>query len=154
RGLRFCPTWVESPHPYRSSRETVMEDSTRPCTRKMIRTTLLGAHSHKTAVGINVHCYLREGTYLARGRINGRQFGHRLGVSESDANLALRHLLSAIDNCSFVPGSQAGRRPLLATAPVPRMRLEEIALRYLEEKRRLKGRKTVQTYRGRLAPIL
>lgn len=121
--------------------------------RKMVLSELLGYHSHQSTSGTHVHVYRREGSYLARGRYEGRPFGKTLGKTEAEANVQLRRLLNALDNGSFVPPSQAARRPLKLTSR-PRLTLEELADRYLVEKRSLKGEKTMKTYRSRLAPAL
>ena len=41
--------------------------------RKMVRSELMGDHTHETSVGVNVHIYERDGKYLARGRLFRKQ---------------------------------------------------------------------------------
>lgn len=121
--------------------------------RQMVKTTLLGQHSHTTAAGINVHCWERNGSYLARGRFEGRQFGETIGKSPGEAEIGLRRLLTALDDGSYLPPSRSRYMPLVTKTP-PRLRLDELAARFLDEKRQLKGEQTMRTYRSRLEPVL
>ena len=43
--------------------------------RRMIRSELMGAHSHSTLCGVKVHVWRRGGKFLARGRFHGQPFG-------------------------------------------------------------------------------
>lgn len=121
--------------------------------RRMVKATLLGHHTHSSTAGINVHCWQRDGRYLARGRFEGRQFGETIGKTECEAEIGLRHLLTALDEGSFLPPSRARTMPVVTKTP-PCLRLDELAARFLEEKRQLKGERTMQTYRSRLEPVL
>lgn len=121
--------------------------------RKMVGITLLGQHTHRSVSGISVHCYRRGDSYLARGRFERKAFGETIGRSEEEAAVRLRHLLTELDDGSYVPPSQARHLPLV-TRTSPRLSLAELAARYLAEKRQLKGEDTMRTYRSRLEPIL
>lgn len=120
----------------------------RAADRKMVRSQLLGGHSHAAANGACVHVYRRDGKYMARGRHGGRQFGQTLGADEREAAANLRRLLGDLDDGAFVMPSESRKRPL-ATGPVPRLTLRQLIDAYLAEKRKLKGgRRRTPTARG------
>lgn len=119
----------------------------------MIRATLAGDHTHTTRSGVRVQVYKRGDQYLARGRYKGKRFGEQIGRSEPDAKLRLFEILNEIDRDSFVRSSERQRRPLAKTA-ASRLTLREVVNEFLVEKRKLRGRKTADTYRSRLGPVL
>lgn len=47
--------------------------------RRMVRAQLIGEHEHETSAGQKVQIWSRDGRFLARGRVDGRQFGETLG---------------------------------------------------------------------------
>src|SRR5437879_5288871 len=93
--------------------------------RPMLRAELMGAHSHATSSGVNVHIWSRRDRFLARGYHNRRPFGETLGKTEAEATVRLRRLLTEIEDRSFVPPSEARKQPL-ATGPAPRLTLREV----------------------------
>lgn len=124
-----------------------------PKSRAMVRSELLGSHSHSTSAGVSVHVYTRGGKFLARGRSGGRQFGYTLGSSAPEAVAALRRLLVELDDGTFVPPSERPKRPLAAARPC-RHTLRQLLDEFLAEKQSTRGRQTCATYRSRLAPVL
>lgn len=121
--------------------------------RRMVRSELAGRHTHKTQIGVDVHIYERDGQFLARGRWNGSAFGETLGAAKTKAEIALRRVLTEIDEGRFIPPRQRARRPI-STKIIPNLRLLELADRFLHETRAMLGDRTMQTYRSRLTPVL
>ncbi|MCY2995647.1 MAG: hypothetical protein NTY19_48545 [Planctomycetota bacterium] len=121
--------------------------------RRMVRAELLGQHSHQTADGQSVHVWVRDQKYLARGRHRGRAFGQYLGADIRDAAAALRRLLVQIEDATFQPPSEARKRVLKAGS-VPRNNVRQLCDAFLVEKRKLRGQKTADDYRNRLAPLV
>jgi hypothetical protein len=68
----------------------------------MVRSELLGAHSHVAAGKVQIHVWFRGGKYLARGRYEGKAFGETLGADVGEASARLRRLLGEIEDCSYV----------------------------------------------------
>jgi integrase len=121
--------------------------------RKMVRSELMGDHTHETSVGVNVHIYERDGKYLARGRFERRPFGETLGTDLQEAKSKLRELLHRLDSGTFVPPSDA-RKQILKTRRIPNLTLRQLCDRFLSEKRKTRGKKTTRSYMNRLAPAL
>lgn len=121
--------------------------------RRMVSAELLGRHSHETVDGQKVHVWVRNGRYLARGRHAGRAFGQDLGADDKDAAAALRRLLVHMEDGTFQPPSEARRRQIKAGA-APRSTMRHLCDAFLTEKRRLRGQKTANDYRNRLAPLI
>jgi integrase len=121
--------------------------------RRMVRAELMGGHSHETACGVAVHVWLRAGNYLARGSYLGQRFGHTLGSDVGVATSRLRRLLSEIEDGSYVRPTEARQRPL-SSGKVPRLTLRQLINEYLTDRRQLRGRRTADTYRARLMPVL
>ncbi|QGQ25601.1 phage integrase family protein [Gimesia benthica] len=121
--------------------------------RKMVRSKLMGDHTHETRVGVNVHIYERDGKYLARGRFERRPFGETLGTDPQEAKSKLRELLHRLDSGTFVPPSDA-RKQILKTRRIPNLTLRELCDRFLIEKRKVCGEQTARTYYNRLSPYL
>lgn len=121
--------------------------------RKMVRSELMGDHTHKTSVGVNVHICERNGQYMARGRFERRPFGETLGADPQEAKSKLIELLHRLESGTFVPPSDA-RKQMLKTRKIPNLTLRELCDRYLTEKRKVRGESTARTYLNRLAPIL
>ena len=119
----------------------------------MEKSSLLGQHVHVTACGRKVHIWKRGSIYLARGRYERKQFGKSLGNDPIQAACALRRLLVAIEDGSFLRPSESRRRPLKTGQP-PRLSIRELSDRFLDEKRRLRGKETAQDYQGRLVPLI
>lgn len=90
---------------------------------------------------------------MARGRHENRAFGLTLGGDPIEAECKLRQLLSDLDNNVFVRASVSRRRPLKAGAPA-RLEFRELVNRFLDEKRKLRGKKTFRDYHARLMPML
>jgi integrase len=114
---------------------------------------LMGNHTHSTLCGLKVHVYQRRHQYLARGRYQGRMFGATLGSNEAEAIARLRLLLVEIEDGSFVAPSEARKRRL-SPGKVARLSVRQLVNEFLTEKRKLKGRRTADTYRSRLCPVL
>lgn len=121
--------------------------------RRMVKATLHGLHTHQSAEGISVHIWKRRDSFLARGRFERKQFGQTLGRTEIDAEVSLCHLLTALDDGSFLPPCLVRDMPVVTKIP-SRLRLEQLAAQFLHEKRRLKGEATMGDYRSRLNPVL
>jgi hypothetical protein len=66
--------------------------------RRMVRSELLGNHTHTTSSRIAVNISLRDGKYLARGRLNGQAFGETLGADRIKAERRLHELLVELEN--------------------------------------------------------
>ncbi len=125
--------------------------SSRP-QRRMQRAELLGRHTHDTQRG-TVHIWVRDGKYLARGRLAGRAFGETLGADEKAAERRLHELLVGIENGAYQRPSDRYHQ-LLRTAGVPKLSLRELSDRYLAEIRKLRGKQTAVDYRSRLLPVI
>lgn len=121
--------------------------------RRMTRAQLMGRHTHATRDGAEVHVWIRAGRYLARGRHENRPYGVTLGSNLVDAEAALRHVLNELDNGTFVRTSVSRRQPL-KKGPPARLEVRELINRFLEEKRKLRGKQTVGDYHARLMPAL
>ena len=119
----------------------------------MVRGELMGAHSHETAAGIQVHVWLRDGKYLARGRFHGQPFGEALGTDPLQAAVRLRQILNDLDNGTFVRPSDRRKR-LVSNGKVQRFNLRELVAEFLAEKRTSRGQQTANDYRSRLTPVL
>ncbi len=133
------------------SLKTVRKSSSK--SREMVRSKLMGDHTHETSVGVNVHIYERDGKKLARGYYEGRAFGITLGADLREAKSKLRELLHRLDSGTFVPPSDE-RKQMLKSRTIPILTLRELCDRFLTEKRKVCGEKTARTYLNRIAPIL
>jgi hypothetical protein len=78
----------------------------------MVRSELLGSHTHETTNHVEVHVWQRGGKYLARGRLDGRPFGETLGGDPAQAAARLRQLLVEVENGGFVRPSDRHRRQI------------------------------------------
>jgi len=119
----------------------------------MVRAELMGGHTHETLGGPRVHIWLRSGSFLARGRHEGRAFGETLGGDKAGATARLRQILNEIENGSFVRPSEANRR-VLKKSKSARLDLRQILGEFLAEKQQARGKQTAETYRSRLMPVL
>jgi hypothetical protein len=119
----------------------------------MVRAELLGAHSHRTLCGVTVHIWKRRDNYLARGRIDGAAFGHTLGCDTLTATSRLRHLLGDIESGAFIRPSERVARSVGEGRPA-RLTLRQLIAEFIAEKRKVRGRKTGETYKSRLLPVL
>jgi len=106
-----------------------------------------------TLDGKQVHVWIRDGKYLARGRHQGRAFGQQLGADERDASGALRRLLVELEDGTFQTPSEARQQQVKAGA-VPRSSVRHLCQVFLADKRKLRGKKTAADYRNRLAPLI
>ena len=121
--------------------------------RPMVRSELLGHHTHETSAGVSVHIFKRNGKYLARGRYERRYFGETLGADLQEAKSKLIELIHKLESGTFVPPSDA-RKQILKTRKIPNLTLRELCDRFLIEKRKVCGENTARTYLNRLAPVL
>jgi hypothetical protein len=119
----------------------------------MVRTQLLGQHTHETSDGQRVHVWLRDDKHLARGRYEGKAFGVTLGGDRRQAVVALHRLLVEIEDGTFCRPSERVRRPL-KSGPPPRNTVRDFCNAFLAEKRHLRGKRTSLDYRSRLVPLI
>jgi len=119
----------------------------------MTRASLLGSHTHQTKVNVNVHIYLRNGQYLARGRMKGKRFGQTLGADEKNAIMELRRMLAEIDDGRFVRSSTKKTQAMKTTAP-ERLTFLELCNHFIDETRKLNGENTAADYRARLMHVI
>ena len=129
------------------------DESPKSDPRRMVKSTLLGQHSHSTSNGISVHIYEREKTLIARGRYQGRAFGVTLGQSPAEAQPRLFQLMAELDNGSFVPPHDRRHRRLRKPTR-SKLTARELFDDFLDDRRKHRGRKTADTYLTRLMPIL
>jgi integrase len=120
---------------------------------KMIRAELMGGHTHKTQIGVEVHVWRRGQKFIARGRLQGQPFGKTIGESVDEATARLRQILNELDNGTYVRPSEARKRPL-ANAMAPRLSLRQLIDEFLADRRRTCGKRTSGNYRARLMPVL
>ena len=121
--------------------------------RRMIAVKLMGGHSHQCRTGKSVHIWQRDGTFLARGSYEGRRFGETLGATEIEATARLRELLVKMDDGRYIRPCES-KKLAIATARTVHLPLRELINSFLLEKRKLRGRKTTDTYKSRLLPVL
>lgn len=119
----------------------------------MTSAELDGKHEHQTEDGQKVQIWFRDGRYLARARWNGQQIGITLGEDPESAGHALRRLVTAMEDGTFVPAQQA-RRQRFRTGPVPKLSLRQLANAFLIDRRKLKGKQTARDCGNRLAHVL
>jgi len=119
----------------------------------MVRATLGGRHTHGASDGTEVHVWLRDGKYLARGSSQGQRFGQKLGADVQEAEIRLRALLGEIDRGAFRRASDRTQQAI-RTGLVPKLTLAELANTFLADVRGRKGKNTAETYADRLAPGL
>ena len=121
--------------------------------RRMVRGELMGAHSHQTAAGVEVHVWLRDEKYLARGRFQGQPFGETLGTDPLQAAVRLRQILNDLDNGTFARPTDRRKR-LVSNGKIQRFLLRDLIADFLSEKRTSRGQQTANDYRSRLTPVL
>lgn len=119
----------------------------------MARAELLGQHSHQTICGKNIHIWQRAGKFIARGYINGKQFGETLGADKNEAAARLRRLMVDIENGAYLRPSEQSKRPL-ARDITPRLSLRQVIDDFVQEKRKTTGSQTSSTYLTRLVPLI
>lgn len=124
-----------------------------PDARQMIRTELMGGHTHATQDGVQVHVWKRGDTYLARGSYERERFAETLGQDATSATSRLRKLLTEMEDGSYLRPSEARHR-LLSNGKVPRLTLRQLVEEFLQEKRKTCGKQTAGDYRSRLCPVL
>jgi integrase len=100
-----------------------------------------------------VHVWLRGEKFVARGSYQGERFGVTLGKDKQQAEAGLRRLLTEIEDGKF---SRASERPprFFPIAPIGRLTLRELCDRCLQERRKLRGLATANTYKARLSHVL
>jgi len=121
--------------------------------RKMARASLLGRHSHSTAIGVEVHIWRRGETFLARGRIHGKAFGPTLGKDVKTAETKLCRMLTEINDGRFERPSTICKRSIKRVAP-ERLTFLDLCDRYLTDTRKRNGEKTWKDYRNRLMHVI
>ena len=114
----------------------------------MIRSTLNGQHTYESHDGTKAHIYLRDDVVLARGHYQGRPFTETLG-KEKDANKKLYQLLGDFEENRYCPPCER-TQPNFATRYSVRLTVIQLANLYLKAVRKRRGKKTHDTYQGRL----
>lgn len=136
-----------------SSSEGPASEQARKDRRRMVRSELLGQHTHQTVCGKSIHIWQRAGKFIARGYVDGKRFGETLGEDPKDAAARLRRLMVEIENQAYLRPSDKTKRPLARSA-VPRLKIRELADDFLAEKRKTRGSETASDYRARLVPLI
>lgn len=121
--------------------------------RQMVRANLDGSHIHLTADGLQVQIAVRDGKYLARWRMDGRQHGMTLGSSDQEARALLRRLMVELEDGTYVPRREARRRQLTRRT-VPKHDLRSLCAAFLADRERVCGPQTMGDYKSRLCHIL
>ena len=125
----------------------------KPKSRAMQKTSLLGDHRHQTLNGHSVTIVMRDDRYMARGRLYGRQWGLTLGASEQEAAPRLSRLLTELSDGLFEPRSTA-HRSVLQRGPVPKLSLRELCDLFLRDIANTRGPQLMLSYLSRLAHCL
>jgi integrase len=146
------PIWADKEPVVECVVDTFSQTARASSRSSMVRADLMGGHSHVTDTGVNVYVWQRGTAFIARGRYQGRPFGKTLG-NIATATKTLRQLLCDIENGAFTQPSEARNAPL-QSGRVPQLTLRALANEFLKEKRKLRGKKTADTYRSRLGPVL
>jgi integrase len=119
----------------------------------MVRSELMGDHTHTTLAGVEVHIWQRGNKYIARGSYGGQRFGETLGTDVAAATARLRQLLTEIEGGSFVRPSDANKR-LVAKKKILRLSVRDLVSDFVNEIRKSRGQQTAGDYRARLGPVL
>jgi integrase len=115
----------------------------------MVGAELAGSHFHQARDGTRVGISFRNGSYLARGRYRGQQFGETLGPDQPTAEAALRRVLADLDDDKYVVPKERKKRTTFSTR-VPKLTSVELVNEYLAHVRKTKGQGTYADYRSRL----
>lgn len=121
--------------------------------RRMVRAELMGSHTHRAINGIEVHVWIRDGKFIARGRYDRRQFGKSLGSKEVEAISRLRKILTDLEAGAFVAPREENKRQL-SIGIIPRLTFRQLISEFLAIKRKLKGKNTANDYCARLNHVL
>jgi hypothetical protein len=120
--------------------------------RRMVRTVLMGSHTHQTTDGRAVHVWQRGSVFLARGRWQGCAFGETLGHDPLKATARLRKLLGELEDGTYIrPSDQV--KQYLPKRDVS-LTLRQLVGAFLTSKRSERGRQTAGNYHARLRPVL
>ena len=122
--------------------------------RSFKKTVINGVDRHVAADGTAVSIYRRGEQYMARGRYAGRQFGARLGATESEASVNLRGLLHDLDCGVFVPPSQKRFQLVRRRQVNLNIDFRSLVDQFLTHVGRKNGQKTKTAYLDRLRPVL
>lgn len=120
--------------------------------RKWLPGELFGKRRHETTNGKGVSIVLRGGKYAARGRVERKPYFETLGATESEAQAALLAHLAALENDSYTPVGQRGRKRFKGGAPA--LSVKELANRFVDDARKRLGAATANNYASRVAPLV
>ncbi|MGL6075184.1 MAG: hypothetical protein ACRC8S_13570 [Fimbriiglobus sp.] len=121
-------------------------------TRRMVRASLMGSHTHQTADGRSVHVWQRGLTFLARGRWQSVAFGETLGRDPLKAAARLRKLLGELEDGTYIRPSEQVKQYMPKRNVT--LSLRDLVGAFLTTKRAERGRQTARNYRSRLRPVL
>lgn len=116
--------------------------------RRMVQAQLCGRHSITLANGMQIHIWRRGNSYLVRGRLEGRQFGEVLGTDEVSAEARLCEIRTQLENGAFTLPRDRASQPKRARNLNMRAPLDDLIDVYIQDRRRLRGRKTANRYRS------
>ena len=122
--------------------------------RSFKKAVINGVDRHVAADGTAVSIYRRGEQYMARGRYAGRQFGARLGATESEAAVNLRGLLHDLDCGVFVPPSQKRFQLVRKRQVNLNIDFRSLVDQFLTHVGRKNGQKTKTAYLDRLRTVL
>jgi hypothetical protein len=126
-----------------------------PDRRKMVQAILYGDHSHRTANGVDIHIWKREGILIARFRWNGRQVGVTLGDQLDQAQVLLRDVMHQVETGTFLaPSDPRARARHRRKGPVRPLTIAEFIEEFLGDRQKRHGVSTAQDYRARLQHVL
>jgi integrase len=120
----------------------------------MIKAELLGNHQHQTVNGFSVHVWQRDGKFILRGSFQGQRYGLTVGSDQLTAAHQLRKLLNDLEEGRFTRPSESASDKKSSAMVSQRLTLLDLTTRFLGHIRKLRGRDTEKSYRGRLIPVL
>ena len=128
--------------------EMRVQDTSSSSSRQMVSAELGGKHTHETLSGEKVHIWQRSGSYMARGRRAGKQFGEALGPDPKVASSTLRRVLTEIEDGTYVSPSDPVRRlrKRRQGAIVTRVSLDDLLDRYIAETLQRRSKGTARRY--------
>jgi integrase len=119
--------------------------------RPMIKTELLGKHTHHSGNCFDVHIYKRQEKYLARFRLDGEQRSETLGITETESEIRLRRLITELEDGVY----QVGRKKSgLPNKQIPNHTFRTLMEAFLKDVTALQGNSNTKSYYNRLLPIL
>ncbi|MGC4005260.1 MAG: hypothetical protein QM811_19930 [Pirellulales bacterium] len=119
----------------------------------MVKTELLGNHTHSASNGPTVNIYIRDGKYLARGSYGGERYGVTLGADRDSASRSLRNLLADIEEGRFLRPSDKSKKRFPHVIS-QRLTMRDLINSFIEDTRLRLGDVTAESYASRLAHVL